>query len=123
MKQQRLSLSLPFLLGFCALAFQFPSEMVGADETPAPSASPGAKGAVAISPTPSPTPVPPSVRRVGVHNWKEQRNVNETYAQRGDEIWVDIINFKDWVNSLEKKPDHHEVGNLILYLDHFPLQG
>ena len=43
--------------------------------------------------------------------------------QRGDQIWVDIINFKDWVNSLEKKPDNHEIKDLILYLDHFPLQG
>ena len=43
--------------------------------------------------------------------------------QRGDQIWVDIINLKDWVNSLEKKPDNHEIKDLILYLDHFPLQG
>jgi len=123
MKQQRLSLSLPFLIGFCALAFQFPSELLGAEETPMPSATPAATGTAGISPTPSQTPVPPSVRRVGVHNWTEQLHVNQTYAQRGDQIWVDIINFKDWVNSLEKKPDNHEINDLILYLDHFPLLG
>jgi hypothetical protein len=48
----------------------------------------------------------------------------EIYAKRGDEIWVDIINFKDWVNSLgEKKPQNHGIKDLILYLDHFPLAG
>ena len=67
----------------------------------------------------------PSVRAVGVHKWdEEQRAANVIYAQRGDEIWVDIINFKDWVDSLgDKKPQNHEVKDLILYLDHFPLLG
>jgi hypothetical protein len=67
----------------------------------------------------------PSVRAVGVHNWKgEQRNINVIYAQRGDEIWVDVRNFNGWVDSLgEKKPQNHEIKDLILYLDHFPLLG
>jgi hypothetical protein len=87
----------------------------GADETPAPSGTPAAKGATEH----------PSVRAVGVHKWNEERRtVNVIYAQRGDEIWVDIINFRDWVNSLgDKKPQNHEVRDLILYLDHIPLQG
>jgi hypothetical protein len=86
-----------------------------------PSGTPAGKGAVGISPTPE----HPSVRAVGVHKWdEEQRAANIIYAQRGDEIWVDIINFKDWVDSLgDKKPQNHEVKDLILYLDHFPLLG
>jgi hypothetical protein len=86
-----------------------------AQETPTPSGTPAAKGAAEH----------PSVRAVGVHKWdEEQRTANVIYAQRGDEIWVDIINFKDWVNSLgDKKPQNHEVKDLILYLDHFPLLG
>ena len=80
-----------------------------------PSGTPAAKGAAEH----------PSVRAVGVHKWdEEQRTANVIYAQRGDEIWVDIINFKDWVDSLgDKKPQNHEVKDLILYLDHFPLLG
>jgi len=117
MKQQRLSVSLPFLVGFCALAFQFPFDVLRAEETsipsatpaataalltstppPVPSATPASKGAVGISPTPEPA----SVRWVGVHKWgEEQRGINDIYAQRGDDIWVDVINFKDWVKSLE----------------------
>jgi len=142
MKQQRLSLSLPFLVGFCALAFQFPFDVLRAEETsipsatpaataalltstppPVPSATPAPKGAVGISPTPEPS----SVRWVGVHKWgEEQRGINDIYAQRGDDIWVDVINFKDWVKSLEekkKKPENSEVRDLILYLDHIPLKG
>ena len=53
----------------------------------------------------------------------EQRGRDVVYAQRGDQIWVDIINFDDWVNSLEKKPDNHEWKDLILYLNHVPLLG
>jgi len=142
MKQQRLSVSLPFLVGFCALAFQFPFDVLRAEETsipsatpaataalltstppPVPSATPAPKGAVGISPTPEPS----SVRWVGVHKWgEEQRGINDIYAQRGDDIWVDVINFKDWVKSLEekkKKPENSEVRDLILYLDHIPLKG
>ncbi len=123
MKQQRLSLGLSFLIGFCGLVLRFPSAQMAAEETPVPSATPAATSAAGISPTPTPT-VPPSVPRVGVHNSKgEERHVWATYAQRGDDIWVDIINFEDWVNHLEKKPDHHEISDLILYLDHYQLPG
>ena len=142
MKQQRLSLCLPFLVGFCALAFQFPFDVLRAEEIPIPSATPAATAALLTStPTPvpsatpapkgavgiSPTPEPPSVRWVGVHKWgEEQRGINDIYAQRGDDIWVDVINFKDWVKSLEeekKKPENSDVRDLILYLDHIPLKG
>src|SRR5882724_768739 len=120
MKQQRLSLLL--LIAFCGFVLRFPSAQMAAEETPMPSATPAAKGAAGISPTPSPTATP-RVRWVGVNTWKEERHKWETYAQRGDEIWVDIINFQDWVNHLEKKPDKHEWKNLILYLNHIPLLG
>src|SRR6266436_1959681 len=115
MKQQRPSLCLFFLVGFCGVVLCCPSVLVGAQETPTPSGTPAAKGAAEH----------PSVRAVGVHKWdEEQRTANVIYAQRGDEIWVDIINFKDWVNSLgDKKPQNHEIKDLILYLDHFPLLG
>ena len=37
---------------------------------------------------------------------------------------MDIQNFKTWVDSLgEKRPQNHEIKDLILYLDHFPLLG
>src|SRR6266436_5676555 len=115
MKQQRPSLCLFFLVGFCGVVLCSPSVLMGAQETPTPSGTPAAKGAAEH----------PSVRAVGVHKWdEEQRTANVIYAQRGDEIWVDIINFKDWVNSLgDKKPQNHEIKDLILYLDHFPLLG
>src|SRR6266853_2868532 len=115
MKQRRLNLCLLFLIGFCGLVSCFPSALMAAEETPTPSGTPAAKGAAEH----------PSVRAVGVHRWNdEQRTANVVYAQRGDEIWVDIINFKDWVNSLgDKKPQNHEIKDLILYLDHFPLLG
>ncbi len=115
MKQQRPSLCLFFLVGFCGVVLCSPFALIRAEETPTPSGTPAAKGAAEH----------PSVRAVGVHKWdEEQRTANVIYAQRGDEIWVDIINFKDWVNSLgDKKPQNHEVKDLILYLDHFPLLG
>jgi len=123
MKQQRVSLCLFFLIGFFGLVLRFPSAQMAAEETPVPSATPAAAGAAGISPTPE----PPSVRWVGVHKWgEEQRGINDIYAQRGDDIWVDIINFKDWVKSLEekkKKPENSDVRDLILYLDHIPLKG
>ena len=138
-------LKLSFLVpvGVCGLALRFPATLAVGEETPVSSATPAAaaahvsstqkevysetpaaKAGVGISPTPLPT-VPPSVRAVGVHNWKgiEQRHVYETYARRGDTIWVDIINFDDWVNSLEKKPANHDIQDLILYIDHFPMLG
>src|SRR5437870_1124609 len=127
MKQQRLRLCLLFVIGFCGLVLRFPTAQMAAEETPVPSATPAAQGAAGISPTPSPTPEPPSVRWVGVHKWgEEQRGINDIYAQRGDDIWVDVINFKDWVKSLEekkKKPENSDVRDLILYLDHIPLKG
>ena len=123
MKQQRVSLCLFFLIGFFGLVLRFPSAQMAAEETPVPSATPAAADAAGISPTPE----PPSVRWVGVHKWgEEQRGINDIYAQRGDDIWVDIINFKDWVKSLEekkKKPENSDVRDLILYLDHIPLKG
>ena len=123
MKPQRLSPCLFFLIGLCGLVLRFPLAQMAAEETPKPSATSGATGAAGISPTPSPMETP-RVRWVGVRNWKgEQRKENVVYAQRGDKIWVDIINFKDWVNYLEKKPDSHEWKDLILYLDHIPLRG
>ena len=80
-----------------------------------------------MSPTATPTPESPSVRWAGVHKWgEEQRGINHIYAQRGDDIWVGVINFKDWVKSLEekkKKPENSEIRDLILYLDHIPLKG
>src|SRR5438874_1668946 len=142
MKERCLILALAFVAGFCALAFQFQSGELRAEETPIPSATPGATVALLTSTAPpvpsatpattgaagiSPTPEPPSVRWVGVHKWgKEQRGINDIYAQRGDDIWVDVINFKNWVKSLEekkKKPENSEVRDLILYLDHIPLKG
>ena len=122
-RERNLSLRLLFLFGFGVLALDFSPGSLRAEQTPVPSATTVAQATSLISPTPSPT-VPPSVRAVGVHNWKgEQRHLNETYAQRGDTIWVDIINFDEWVNSIEKKPDNHDLKDLILYLDHFPLSG
>lgn len=125
MKQQRLSLSYPVLISLCALAFEFWPAAVRAQETPVLSATPVARAAAEVSPTPTPTPEPPAVRWVGVHNRaEEQRGVNVTYAQRGDVIWVDIINFKEWVDSLrDRKPPNHDVKDLILYLNHIPLNG
>lgn len=125
MKTQRPSLCLLALISFCALAFEFCSEGVRAEETSVSSSTAGATNAAAVSPTPTPTPEPPSVRWVGVHKWgEEQRGINDIYAQRGDDIWVDVINFKAWVDSLgDKKPPNHEVKDLILYLDHIPLNG
>src|SRR5437764_1402029 len=102
--QTRLNLYLLFSIGFCGLSLCFPSTVLRAEETPGPLGTRGAtagiitptpppvafttpamSGAAAIAPTPSPI-VPPSVRAVGVHNWRggEQRHVYLTYAKRGD---------------------------------------
>src|SRR5438034_2388627 len=125
MKQQHPGLGFLFLIGFCGLVLRFPTTQLAAEQTPVPSATPAATSAAGISPAPSPTPEPPSVRWVGVHKWgEEQRGINDIYAQRGDDIWVDVINFKDWVKSLgekKKEPENSEVRDLILYLDHIPL--
>jgi len=141
MKRPCPNLRLLLLISFCGLVLRCPSTLIGADETPIPAQAPAATTAPLTStaapipsitaatdvsggsPTASPT-VPPSVRWVGVHTWKgEERNAKVVYAQRGDEIWVDIINFKDWVNHLEKKPTKHEWQDLVLYLDHIPFPG
>jgi hypothetical protein len=125
MKQRHPNLPLFLLIGVCVLTFEFSAERLKAQETPVPSAAPAVQAAAGVSPTPTLTPEPPSVRWVGVYNRaKEQRDTNVTYAQRGDDIWVDIINFEAWVNSLgDKKPPNHEIKDLILYLNHIPLKG
>jgi hypothetical protein len=125
MKRKRLSLCLLFLIGFCGLVLRFSLAQMAAEETSVSLATPAATGAAGVSPTPAPAPEHPSVRYVGVRKWNEDRRTeNVIYAQRGDVIWVDIFNFKDWVNSLgEKAPKNHEIRDLILYLDHFPLKG
>ena len=122
MKHQRPNFGLLLFVSLGGLMIGFPSTVIAAAETPAPSVTAAAQGALAIS---TPPELHPSVRAVGVHNWKgEQRNINVIYAQRGDEIWVDVRNFDGWVNSLgEKRPQNHEIKDLILYLDHFPLLG
>src|SRR5262245_26813399 len=115
MKKHRASLCWLFLIGSCGLLLRLPSAQVAAAETPAATAATG------ISPTPSPTATP-RVRWVGLYNGKEQRDgVFETYAQRGDKIWVDIFNFKDWLK--DKKPEKWNPNDLILYLNHVPLEG
>jgi hypothetical protein len=80
-----------------------------------------------MSPAATPTPEPPAVRWVGVRDSKgEKRRVNKAYAGRGDEVWVDVINFQDWLKSLADKkllPENHERRDLILYLNHVPLRG
>src|SRR6266487_1737939 len=125
MKQQRLSLCLLFLIGFCGLVLRFPAAQISAEETPVPSATLAAQAAAQISPTPTPTPERPSVRWVGVRDSNgEKRKEDKAYAGRGDEIWVDVINFEEWVRSLgDKKPPNHEEKDHILYLNHVPLKG
>ena len=94
----------------------------GADATPKTSPTVATNAAV---PLPTPPALHPAVNAVGVHTQSgEVRNVNVIQAQRGDQIWVDVHNFKTWVDSLgEKRPKNHEIRDLILYLDHFPLLG
>jgi len=94
-----------------------------AAETAVSSATPAATATPGISPTP--TPEPPAVRWVGVHDSNgEKRGVNKAYAGRGDEIWVDVINFKDWLKSLpDKQPEKWAPKDLILYINHVPLLG
>jgi hypothetical protein len=131
MKQPRLNQCLLFSIAFCGLVLRFPP-LLRAEEMPVSSATPAATAALLTSTppeVPSATPAAkesPSVRWVGVRDWNgERRKAPVIYAQRGDEIWVDVINFNDWVKSLygDKKPENHEVRNLILYLDHIPLKG
>jgi hypothetical protein len=107
-------LTLP--LSLCGLIFYFSSEVKGADET-------------AASATPAPT-AKPAVLGVGIHprGEKELRPPIQTatYAQRGDDIWIDVVNFAAWVAELRKNkklPDKHEIRDLVLYLDHIQLSG
>ena len=133
MKQERLSLCLLVLITFPALAVEFWVQEVRAAETAIPSATPDATArpltsvpSPAISITPAAGPAEyPSVRAVGLQRKEDQdRAAKVVYAQRGDTIWVDIINFQDWVDSLkDKKPKDHDIKDLVLYLDHFPLLG
>ena len=123
MKQQRLSLYLLFLIGFCGLVVRFPLAQIAAEETPVPSATPVAQGVVARR---TPTGPRPFVGSVGIHTWKEIRGQQAVYAQRGDEIWVDVYNLERWRRELEdekKLPEKNDIKDLILYLNHRPLTG
>jgi len=126
MERRSLALSLLFLLAVSILAFQFSSGVLRAEETSVFSATPGGTAA-AGSPTATPAPEPPAVRWVGVRDSNgEKRGVPKAYAGRGDEIWVDVVNFEDWLKSLADKkllPENHERRDLILYLNHVPLRG
>ena len=70
---------------------------------------------------------PPAVLHVGNHGPEgEIRASGAIYAQRNDEIWLDICNFEGWIDELrqqKKLPNDHEPKHLILYLDHIPLIG
>jgi hypothetical protein len=136
MKQPRLNLRLLFLISFCGVVLCLPSTLIRAAETPVSSATPAATAALVTSAppevpsaTPAITPEPFSVRWVGKHTWKEEQRGQRdpAYAQRGENIWVDVINFKDWVNFLADKkvlpPEKHDVKDLILYLNHIALDG
>ena len=110
--------------------FQLSCGSLTAEETPVPSATPASSttGAAVVSsapwPTPTLTPEPPAVRWVGVHDSNgEKRKVNKAYAGRGDEIWVDVINFDHWVKEKKLSPENHQIRDLMLYLNHVPLQG
>jgi hypothetical protein len=103
-------------------------------QTPAPSATQSLSATSALNATPTsgaaalttPAELSPAVRAVGIHDSNgEQRDHHEVYVQRGDEIWVDVHNFKSWLDSLghDRLPKNHEIKDLILYLDHFPLLG
>src|SRR5436190_23541430 len=104
MKQCSLTLSLLLLPAFIGLPLQFSSGLLRAAQTAVSSATPVATATAGMSPTATPMPEPPSVRWVGVRGSKgEKRGVNKAYAERGDEIWVDVINFQGWLKSLQGK--------------------
>src|SRR4029450_13060654 len=115
----------PFLVALTALAFQFSSDVLRTEETPIPAPTPVAEDSPALSPSATPPPEPPAVRWVGVYDSNgEKRRVNKAYAGRGDEIWVDVINFKDWRESLkDEKSEKLNLRDLILYLNHVPFKG
>ena len=122
-RQQRPKLLVLFLVSFCGFAFEFSSQELKAEEAGGPSATPAVQSAVA-----SPTPMGPRpyVSSVGIHTWKEIRGQPSVYAQRGDEIWVDIYNLEGWRRELEnekKLPDQNGIKDLVLYLNHRPLAG
>src|SRR5207248_3411344 len=118
-KQCFLTLSLLLLPAFIALPLQFSSGLLRAAETAVSTATPVATATAGMSPTVTPTPEPPAVRWVGVHDSNgERRGVNKAYAGRGDEVWVDVINFEDWRKDKKLLSENHQIKDLILYLNH-----
>lgn len=120
---RRLKLLLLFLASFCAFVFGFSSKELRAEETAVPLPTPAAQSTVA---SPSLLGPRPYVGSVGIHTWKEIRGQPSVYAQRGDEIWVDIYNLERWRRELEnekKLPDQNGIKDLVLYLNHRPLAG
>ena len=104
-RSQRLKLLVLFLVNFGAFGFGFSSQGLRAQEPAIPSPTPAAQSAVA---SPIPLGPRPYVGSVGIHTWKEIRGQPSVYAQRGDEIWVDIYNLERWRRELEnekKLPD------------------
>jgi hypothetical protein len=123
MKRPWPNLCLLFLVSFCGFVLRFPSTLIGAEETPVSSATPAATAATGMSPTATPTP---AVLWVGVYDsGGAKRKAPKAYAGRGDQIWVDVINFKDWQKFLleDKKSEKLNPNDLILYLNHVPLKG
>ena len=108
------------LLLSCLLALSISMVARSVGQTPTPTGTPP-DAAVASTPA----ELHPAVRAAGIHDWKgEQRDSHSVYVQRGDEIWVEVRNFQGWLDSLgDRLPKNHEVKDLILYLDHFPLFG
>ncbi len=110
----------PLLLS-CVLAVSALTAARSAGQTAVSTAAPLAATA---APPATPAGLAPVVGGVGIRGDIEQRKSRSVEVQRGDEIWVDIYNFQRWVDSLgEKAPKDHEIKDLILYLDHFPLLG
>lgn len=112
------------LLGWILLTIATAAHSLG--QTPAPSAtvSSSATFAPAAGALATPAELHPAVRAAGIRGAIENRDRNAVYVQRGDEIWVEVRNFRGWLGSLgDRLPKDHEVKDLILYLDHFPLYG
>src|SRR5688572_15158087 len=106
----------------CGLGMAFSPSVKGAEATPKPSPAVTTNAAVPVA---TPPELHPAVKAVGIHTQAgEVRKANVIQAQRGDQIWVDVHNFKIWVDSLgDKAPKNRDIKDLILYLDHFPLLG